>query len=402
MTRRDMRFMPVFDSRKVRVKGIYRRGDRWYGCVWAVVEGKADSRKYALRNPDGSPVDCLSQARAALERLRVARDEAAGLSRGVKQGVGFDVWAARYLASPITALKKPGTQELERQALKRWVAFLGRAKLGSITAAAVRPFVEARLRVASARTVNIDLGVLRNVLRAAVAAGDLREVPPLRRLEHKPRGRRPLLSGEEFARLLAAVPRACRKHPEQVADYLRFLAYSGAREQEGIRVQWGDVDFAGGRVWIGRDTKNHEGRYVEMNAQLRAVLEEMEGRRVPGSRYLFPSVQRGARDAVARTLRGSLVLAREAAGLPWVGFHDLRHFFASWAVMSGIDFMTVAEWLGHKDRGLLVAKVYGHLAAGHKSQMAAKLAFGAPAAADPAHEKARGAEAPGLEGLEWL
>ena len=42
------------------------------------------------------------------------------------------------------------------------------------------------------------------------------------------------------------------------------------------------------------------------------------------------------------------------------GFHDLRHHFASICVMAGIDFMTVAAWLGHKDGGILVGKVYGH------------------------------------------
>src|ERR1035441_3644261 len=30
-------------------------------------------------------------------------------------------------------------------------------------------------------------------------------------------------------------------------------------------------------------------------------------------------------------------------------------------VMSGIDFMTIAKWVGHKDGGVLVGKVHGHL-----------------------------------------
>jgi site-specific recombinase XerD len=54
-------------------------------------------------------------------------------------------------------------------------------------------------------------------------------------------------------------------------------------------------------------------------------------------------------------------MTRKAAGLSWLGFHDLRHYFCSMCVMAGIDFMTIASWLGHKDGGILVAKVYGHL-----------------------------------------
>jgi integrase len=60
-------------------------------------------------------------------------------------------------------------------------------------------------------------------------------------------------------------------------------------------------------------------------------------------------------------LRESLKLVRAAAGLPDVGFHDLRHLFCSFSVMAGIDFMTIASWLGHNDGGILIGKVYGHL-----------------------------------------
>ena len=66
----------------------------------------------------------------------------------------------------------------------------------------------------------------------------------------------------------------------------------------------------------------------------------------------------------------SFKLVRLKAGLPHIGFHDFRHFFASQCVMAGIDFMTVAHWLGHSDGGVLVGKVYGHLADAHKRRMA--------------------------------
>lgn len=62
-------------------------------------------------------------------------------------------------------------------------------------------------------------------------------------------------------------------------------------------------------------------------------------------------------------------------GLPGISFHSLRHYFASMAVMSGIDCMTVSHWLGHKDGGILVGKVYGHLLEEHKQAAARKLVF---------------------------
>lgn len=61
--------------------------------------------------------------------------------------------------------------------------------------------------------------------------------------------------------------------------------------------------------------------------------------------------------------------------LPEIGFLDLRHFFASECVMAGLDFMTIAAWLGHSDSGILAGKVYGHLADTHKKAAAQKLSF---------------------------
>ena len=60
----------------------------------------------------------------------------------------------------------------------------------------------------------------------------------------------------------------------------------------------------------------------------------------------------------AHSLRESFKMVRAKAKLAGVGFHELRHFFASQCVMAGIDFMTVAHWLGHSEGGVLVGKVY--------------------------------------------
>jgi integrase len=125
-------------------------------------------------------------------------------------------------------------------------------------------------------------------------------------------------------------------------------------------------------VTIGADgsAKNARHRSVNFSNELEGLLRETREQRQPDNAFLFPSPQRGPKDIHARSLRESLRLVRRAAGLPWVGFHDLRHFFASHCVMGGLDFMTIAHWLGHSDGGILVGKVYGHLADAHKARIA--------------------------------
>ena len=43
--------------------------------------------------------------------------------------------------------------------------------------------------------------------------------------------------------------------------------------------------------------------------------------------------------------------------------------------MSGIPLPTVARWMGHSDGGVLVGRVYGHLADAHEDEMAQKVDF---------------------------
>lgn len=76
----------------------------------------------------------------------------------------------------------------------------------------------------------------------------------------------------------------------------------------------------------------------------------------------------------AKILYESLKLARTAVSST-LSFHSLRHFFTSNCVMAGVDFMTVARWLGHQDGGILVARIYGHLADEHRRRMAEKVVF---------------------------
>jgi integrase len=86
--------------------------------------------------------------------------------------------------------------------------------------------------------------------------------------------------------------------------------------------------------------------------------------------------QCGNKDLPAKSFVESLRLARKEAGLSRFGFHDCRHCFISFSVMSGIDYLTIARWVGHKDGGILIGKVYGHLSNERAKRQAKRLSFG--------------------------
>ena len=58
------------------------------------------------------------------------------------------------------------------------------------------------------------------------------------------------------------------------------------------------------------------------------------------------------------------------------GWHWLPHSFISICVARGVDWPQIAEWVGHRDGGILIGKVYGHLADAHKKEQAQRVNFG--------------------------
>ena len=364
-------FAAVFDSRKRKVPGLWLRGARYYAQMRVDLgDGRTAPRRLPLEAGN------LEEAKAELERKRTENRDGKLPRRGHQPR--FDEFALEYLSSPTFAAKKEGTQQNERQAIGRWVSHLGGVRIDRITPTLIHSFRETRLRGgASARTVNLDGVALRNVLKLAEERGHLEALPAVKQLKQKPSPKKSLLTKEQFGALLAATTKDTTQNADLFRVYLRFLALTGAREQEALAVRWTDVHFAREVVTIGSGgvSKNHRSRDVDFSGELAALLRSMYAKRPPDSSWLFPSPQRGSRDVAAHNLRESLLMVRTKAGLPKVGFHDLRHFFASECVMAGIDFMTVAAWLGHSDGGILVGKVYGQLADTHKKAAARKLRF---------------------------
>jgi integrase len=365
-----LRFISAKDARNRKVRGLWRRGERFYAQVR--VPGEKSARKIPLK------AATLTEAKEEMAKRRNEAREGALPNGGVKPSLADFIRDYLDYHANHDSGRKASTVTRERTSLAQWVKALGCVRIDKITKPMIAAFVNDRIRDGVApRTANLDVIVLRNVLKSAVDDGLIAALPtfgirPLKAIAKK----RPTLTPADFETLLGAA-RNCGKNGAQLADYILFLAYCGARCNEALQIKWVDVDFPGRLLCIGTDgsSKNSRVRYVDFNPDLERQLREMCDRRAPDTEWLFPSPQRGAKDIPAKTLRESFKVARKQAGMDWVGFHDLRHYFASRAVMAGIDFKTIAEWLGHQDGGVLLCKVYSHLLDGHKRDMAARLVF---------------------------
>lgn len=148
------------------------------------------------------------------------------------------------------------------------------------------------------------------------------------------------------------------------AKRVQLLAVSGMRIGEATRIVWREVDFEKGQFTVSGGefgTKNRETRNVPLFPRLRRFLEEG---RPEGEGYGQERIV-----GIAST-KSAMESACKAGELPRFTHHSLRHFFVSNAIDVGVDFKTIAAWIGHKDGGMLVAKKYGHLRSTHSTEMA--------------------------------
>jgi integrase len=369
------KYKKVLDGRKQPIRGLWERNGKFIARIATEDEdGMKRTRWVPLEG-----AETVAQAQEQLKTLHVdrTRNELPMLKRTPK----FADYAAKYLEyfDTVKDAKRPATIQKESGAIKLWTEHLGGLRLDKIRRIHINKFIEKRQAEGiSGRTVNLDIIALRNVLKKAIDDQWLRVLPtenlrPLKWTPHK----RELVTQADIERLCKAAMKVS-KNGRQFADYVMLMAYSGARRNEALRLKWSDVDWQNEQLTIGADglNKGREIRAVDFNQKLKEHLQEMSKRRAPDSQYLFPSPQRGDKDASTKTFMESLRLARKKSGLASIGFHDCRHFFISYAVMSGIDYMTIARWVGHKDGGILIGKVYGHLSNEHAQAQAARLTFG--------------------------
>jgi len=133
------------------------------------------------------------------------------------------------------------------------------------------------------------------------------------------------------------------------------------RMGEILRLRWEDVDFKEGRISVasrkGGHTKNYESRSVPLSSFLKNVLRR-QTRHLNAQHVVCK--QNGAK---LEEIEYSWRVALKLSGIPHARFHDLRHTFASWLVMAGVDLRSVQELLGHKR--IEETMRYAHLSPDH-------------------------------------
>jgi len=217
-------------------------------------------------------------------------------------------------------------------------------------------------RYAAQRANNV-LGMAKRLGKLVLSRGLVAE-DPTEALKRVPivAVERAIPSRQEIDAILSDIRGQKKANSEESANFVEFLAFAGCRVSQARAFRWEHVEvdwitFHGGV----EGTKGGKERRLPITAPLAALLGRMMSARAKGPLFAL------------KRPHEALANACERLKIPHVRIHDLRHFFATHALRSGVDVQTVSKWLGHKDGGVLVLRTYGHLCDSHSLASAGKI-----------------------------
>lgn len=153
-----------------------------------------------------------------------------------------------------------------------------------------------------------------------------------------------------------------KRGSKESALFVAVGVFTGMRIGEIGGLTWSAIG-ADGAIIIGQDgqTKGKTFRRIPLCEPLKIELEAVPPEGRIGKIFTMKNPRRALHSACAKL------------GQPDMRVHDLRHWFTTWAIQSGVDIPTVAKWLGHKDGGALLMKTYAHVHDAHSLRSGALL-----------------------------
>ncbi|WOO42360.1 tyrosine-type recombinase/integrase [Rubellicoccus peritrichatus] len=244
----------------------------------------------------------------------------------------------------------------------------GHYSIRGITRIVCENWAKTRAPQVAASTFNNERETLISILDYSEREGHILD-NPARILKRRRQGKIQLRipTREQFQSLMKTL-RSMDSRYWPAADLVELLAYSGMRKGEANELRWEDIDFDRGQfVVTGGETgtKNHDIRHIPLFPVLSGFLERLQNDYQVWNEedYVIP----------VKNAKKAIDTACQKADLPHFNHHSLRHYFVSNAIEKGIDFKVIAQWIGHKDGGILVAQTYGHLRDTHSFEMAKRM-----------------------------
>ncbi|MDX2205813.1 MAG: tyrosine-type recombinase/integrase [Hyphomicrobiaceae bacterium] len=300
----------------------------------------------------------VTSARAAAKRwvvaVREGRSPSAERAHLKRLGTLSEL-VERWLSEHVEVKLKPSTARSYRSALDTIVL----PAIGKLRVDVIDETHVARMHYGARATpyvANRALAIVSKVMHYAERRGlRPRGSNPVKGLERfKEHRRERFLSPEELARLGAALrdPSLAARHSPFAVAAIQLLLLTGMRRGEALSLKWREVHLSRGLLML-EDSKTGQ-KPVPIGG---AAVQLLAGLPRTSSAYVFPGEKPGRPLEGVRRIWDAV---REAAELPEIRIHDLRHTFASVAALEGASLPMIGKLLGHSQPATTAR--YAHLA----------------------------------------
>jgi integrase len=277
-----------------------------------------------------------AEARASREKRRTEIKSI----KPIRQGMDFKSLANTYLDYAKLKFTKK-TYKYKRYVYKMFLRKIGNPSINEITPHMIHNYLKTR---PSNHNYNVHRKELSGLFNFAVDQLEVLNFNPVKKLDkmpHTPKHKQPPTEQQVLKLIIAA-------DPENELPLIQVLLHTLGRIDEVLRLTWQDVKFDKQTVTLWT-RKRKDGAYepdeMPMNQDLYDALWNLWKNRKQ-NQWPFYNEKTGTRYMNRPKLMRSLC---KRAGIPHFGFHDLRHFMASFlADRKKQSTKTVQKLLRHK------------------------------------------------------
>lgn len=259
------------------------------------------------------------------------------------------------------ALRLRNTERLAYSRAHLDASFLGR-RIDTLRRTDIQDYITGRLTAGTAAaTINRELDDLSAAINSYSFVHELPLANPVSGMSLEiPEGRVRWITPAQAESLIAAA-RTVSDLPH-LTCFAALAFHTGARKNELLKLPETSWRRSENTIALdGAQTKTKRRRLLPLNATARAALERMDAwRRVhcPWSPWIFPSPVTPSNPIWKMDKLFKRACAR--VNIEDFRIHDMRHTFASWLVMAGVNLLVVRDLLGHSS--VKMTERYAHLA----------------------------------------
>lgn len=332
---------------------VYLRRDTGKYVVHFVYK-HPDGRKEEIR--ETTPFRSKKKAETFERQLRKRLLETDDGITAPKEIPTFAHYASKFMENYAKVENKPSEVDSKEKILRNHLKpIFGSHRLDQISKQDIKSYRSIKLNKGYARkTINNHVTVLTKILAEAEEDGYLRFVPRVKRLK-VPEPDFDFLTVEEAKALVDSAKEEWRT---MILTALR----TGLRQGELLGLQWLDVNLNKGYLVVKRSIfrgrigtpKSNKSRVVPLCDEL---VETLSNHRHSRSQYVF--CDKKGKPLTDNLCKSPLKAACKRVGLRSVGWHVLRHSFASHLIQADVSIVKVQRYLGHSD--IRVTMRYAHL-----------------------------------------